>query len=78
MKKEHVMNDMATVKITPRDQQILDFLVQRCSNKEIARELRISPRTVKQHLRALFLRTGIASGRKRVLLAMAVLEKEQL
>ena len=72
------MRDIATVKITQRDQQVLDFLVQGCSNKQIAHELRISPRTVKQHLRTLFLRAGITSGRKRILLAMAVLEKEQL
>jgi len=72
------MRDIATVKITRRDQQVLDFLVQGCSNKEIARELRISPRTVKQHLRTLFLRAGISCGSKRVLLAMAVLQKEQL
>ena len=43
-----------------------------------AAELNISPRTVKQHLRTLFLRAGIKQGRKRVILATAIFEKEQL
>jgi DNA-binding NarL/FixJ family response regulator len=55
----------------------LKLLVQGCSNKEIAAELRISPRTVKQHRRTLFLRAGIKQGRKRVILATAIFEKEQ-
>jgi DNA-binding NarL/FixJ family response regulator len=46
------------IKITPRDRQVLRLLVQGCSNKEIAAQLDISPRTVKQHLRTLFLRAG--------------------
>jgi DNA-binding NarL/FixJ family response regulator len=66
------MNDLAQIKITPRDQQVLDLLVQGCSNKDIARNLNISPRTVKQHLRTLFLRAGIKDGRKRVRLATAL------
>jgi hypothetical protein len=33
---------------------------------------------VKQHLRTLFLRAGIKAGRKRVILATAVFEKEQM
>lgn len=66
------------VKITRRDHEVLKLLVQGCSNKEIAAELRISPRTVKQHLRTLFLRAGIKQGRKRVILATAVFEKEQM
>ncbi len=69
------MLDMDKVKITPRDQQVLDLLVQGCSNKEIAGQLSISPRTVKQHLRTLFLRAGIRGGRKRVRLATAAFEK---
>jgi DNA-binding NarL/FixJ family response regulator len=68
--------DMAEVKVTPRDQQVLNLLVQGCSNKEIAGQLKISPRTVKQHLRTLFLRAGIREGRKRVKLAIAMYSRE--
>ena len=63
------------IKVTPRDQQVLNLLVEGCSNKEIAGQLRISPRTVKQHLRTLFLRAGIREGRKRVKLAIAMYER---
>jgi DNA-binding NarL/FixJ family response regulator len=72
------MPSLDQIKITRRDQQVLDLLLQGCSNKEIASELAISPRTVKQHLRMLFLRAGIKQGRKRVILATAVFEKEQM
>lgn len=70
------MLDLEHMKITRRDQQVLKLLVEGCSNKEIAAELNISPRTVKQHLRTLFLRAGIRHGRKRVILATAIFEKE--
>jgi DNA-binding NarL/FixJ family response regulator len=72
------MINLNEIKITPRDGQVLRLLVQGCSNKEIAMQLRISPRTVKQHLRTLFLRAGIRDGRKRVKLATAMFEKEQM
>lgn len=71
------MIDLEAIKVTPRDAQVLNLLVQGCSNKEIAEQLHISPRTVKQHLRTLFLRAGITQGRKRVKLATAIFEKEQ-
>jgi DNA-binding NarL/FixJ family response regulator len=70
--------DIERMKVTPRDQQVLDLLVQGCSNKEIAGQLSISPRTVKQHLRTLFLRAGIRDGRKRVRLATAAFEKAEM
>lgn len=70
------MLDLAEVKITERDEEVLKLLVQGCTNKEIASELKISPRTVKQHLRTLFLRAGIKDGRKRVKLAIAMRNKE--
>jgi DNA-binding NarL/FixJ family response regulator len=71
------MTDLNEIKITPRDQEVLNLLIQGCSNKEIASQLQISPRTVKQHLRTLFLRAGITEGRKRVRLATAVLSREE-
>jgi DNA-binding NarL/FixJ family response regulator len=63
------MVELPNFKVTQRDGQILKLLLQGCSNKEIAVELNISPRTVKQHLRSLFQRAGIEGGRKRVKLA---------
>jgi DNA-binding NarL/FixJ family response regulator len=72
------MLNLSQVKITPRDEQVLMLLMQGCSNKEIAKQLGISPRTVKQHLRTLFLRAGIRDGRKRVKLATAMFSKEQI
>ena len=75
--EEQIVIDLDQVKVTPRDQQVLNLLVQGCSNKEIAGQLNISPRTVKQHLRTLFLRAGIREGRKRVKLAIAMFTKEE-
>ncbi len=76
---EHkTMINLNDIKITPRDHEVLHLLVQGCSNKEIASQLSISPRTVKQHLRTLFLRAGIKEGRKRVKLATAMFIKEQV
>jgi DNA-binding NarL/FixJ family response regulator len=72
-----MMVNLDEVKITQRDGEVLNLLVQGCSNREIAAELKISPRTVKQHLRTLFLRAGIRDGRKRVKLATAVFQKAQ-
>ena len=66
------MTNLDQVKVTPRDQQVLNLLAQGCSNEEIGDQLNISPRTVKQHLRTLFLRAGILDGRKRVKLARCV------
>lgn len=72
------MVNLDAIKITPRDEEVLRLLAQGCSNKEIALQLNISPRTVKQHLRTLFLRAGITDGRKRVKLATAMFAKEQM
>jgi DNA-binding NarL/FixJ family response regulator len=70
--------NLNSIKVTPRDQQVLNLLVQGCSNKEIAGQLSISPRTVKQHLRTLFLRAGIRDGRKRVKLAIAAFGNQEV
>jgi DNA-binding NarL/FixJ family response regulator len=70
-----ITTNLDQVKVTPREQQILSLLVQGCSNKEIASQLNISHRTVKQHLRMLFLRTGVSEGDKRVKLARYACEE---
>ena len=72
------MLSLNNIKITIRDEQVLQLLIQGCRNQEIATQLNISPRTVKQHLRTLFLRAGIRDGRKRVKLATAMFVKEQM
>jgi len=63
------MINLDPVTVTPREQQVLNLLVQGFSNREIGGEMSITPRTVKQHLRMLFLRAGIREGGKRVKLA---------
>jgi DNA-binding NarL/FixJ family response regulator len=70
------MINLGEVKVTPREQQVLNLLVHGCSNKEIGSQLNISLRTVKQHLRILFLRAGIREGAKRVKLARYTHEDE--
>jgi DNA-binding NarL/FixJ family response regulator len=70
------MTNCNQVRVTPRDQQVLNLLAKGCSNKEIGGELNISPGTVKQHLRMLCRRTGILDGRKRVKLARYFYEGE--
>jgi DNA-binding NarL/FixJ family response regulator len=70
------MTNLDHVKVSPREQQVLNLLVRGCSNKEIGGQLHISLRTVKQHLRMLFSRAGIREGGKRVKLARYAHENE--
>lgn len=63
---------MTDFKVSPRDQQVIDLLLLGYSNPEIAVELGISLRTVKEHLRLLAGKAGIqgAPGSQRVKLAL--------
>lgn len=56
----------ALVKITPRDGEVLGLLRLGYSNKQIGEELKMSDRTVKQHIRLMCLRAGIAGQRVRI------------
>jgi len=66
--KEH------TVRLGPREQQIVELLLQGCDNAEIATQLNMARRTVKAHFNRLFLRFGITGGIKRVKLDPTVSE----
>jgi len=67
------MLNLNHIKVTPRAMNW--FCSRSCRaavNNEIAAQLNISPGTVKQQLRTLFLPAGIREGRKRVKLATAM------
>ena len=69
------MNEQS-IRLGPREQQIVELLLQGCENAEIARELKMAPRTVKAHFNRLFLRFGISSGVKRVKLATLLYRRQ--
>ena len=65
-----------TVRLGPREQQIVELLLQGCDNAEIASELKMARRTVKAHFNRLFLRFGITGGIKRVKLATLLYRRQ--
>ncbi len=68
---------MDQIKLGPREQQIVDLLLQGCDNAEIAKELKMARRTVKAHFNRLFLRFHITDGIKRVKLATLLYRRFQ-
>jgi len=64
------------VRLGPREQQVVELLLQGCDNAEIASQLKMALRTVKMHFNRLFLRFGITSGIKRVKLATLLYRKQ--
>jgi DNA-binding NarL/FixJ family response regulator len=65
-----------TVRLGPREQQIVELLLQGCDNAEIASQLNMARRTVKAHFNRLFLRFGITGGIKRVKLATLLYRRQ--
>lgn len=65
-----------TVRLGPRERQIVDLLLQGADNAEIAAELKMARRTVKAHFNRLFLRFGITNGIKRVKLAILLYRRQ--
>jgi DNA-binding NarL/FixJ family response regulator len=65
-----------TYRLGPREQQIVELLLQGCDNAEIATELNMARRTVKAHFNRLFLRFGINGGIKRVKLATLLYRRQ--
>lgn len=64
------------VRLGPREQQVVELLLQGCDNAEIASQLKMARRTVKMHFNRLFLRFGITSGLKRVKLAILLYRRQ--
>jgi DNA-binding NarL/FixJ family response regulator len=64
------------VRLGPREQQIVELLLQGCDNAEIASQLNMARRTVKAHFNRLFLRFGITGGIKRVKLATLLYRRQ--
>ena len=48
-------------RLTPQEQQIVRFVAEGLTNKQVAAQLFLSPRTVDHHLRNVFLKLGISS-----------------
>ncbi len=50
----------AGVKVSRREQEVLDCVIQGCANKEIASKLNVAERTVKFHVSSLLAKFGVA------------------
>jgi DNA-binding NarL/FixJ family response regulator len=67
--KEQSVRPGPRERLRPREQQIVELLLQGCNNAEIAAQLKMARRTVKAHFNRLFRCFGITGGIKRVKLA---------
>jgi DNA-binding NarL/FixJ family response regulator len=65
-----------SVRLGPREEQVVELLLQGCDNAEIASQLKMARRTVKAHFNRLFLRFGITDGIKRVKLATLLYRRQ--
>src|ERR1700728_1862105 len=70
-----VMSEQS-VRLGPREKEIVELLLQGCDNAEIAKQLKMARRTVKAHFNRLFLRFGITDGIKRVKLATLLYRRQ--
>jgi DNA-binding NarL/FixJ family response regulator len=55
-----LVSDPASLGLTPREFEVLSWVVQGKCNKEIARQLGIEEQTVRNHLRPIFQKFGVA------------------
>jgi DNA-binding NarL/FixJ family response regulator len=68
---KRVQTEQPQSALTPREQQVLDRIARGLSNKEIAQKLRISEKTVKQHITRILAKIG---GRNRVEAALRAID----
>ncbi len=60
--------------LTPKEKQIFDLLIQNYSTKEIAHELGISDKTVRNHISNVLLKLGV-KGRAQAVVELIKLEE---
>src|SRR5580698_6320806 len=70
------MDETRPVRLGPREQEIINLLLQGCGNSEIAETIGMNRRTVKAHFNRLFVKFGIRGGIKRVKLATLLYRRQ--
>jgi DNA-binding NarL/FixJ family response regulator len=66
---------MSSAQLSPRERQIIQLVLAGCRNREVAKELGISEKTVKNHLSNIFDKLGVGD---RLEMALYVLDKKLL
>jgi DNA-binding NarL/FixJ family response regulator len=66
----------STLRLSPRERQIVDLLMLGAENAEIAKTLHITVSCVKHHFKHIFRKNGIVNGLKRVKLAVIAYREE--
>jgi DNA-binding NarL/FixJ family response regulator len=64
--------------LSPKEQEIVNLLLDGCDNGEISSQLRMARRTVKAHFNRMFVKFGIRDGIKRVKLATLMYRRQNL
>ena len=69
-------DELALGRLTPRERAVLDHVAEGRTNKAIARELSISPATVKAHVERLIAKLGVADRTQAAVLATRWRERQ--
>lgn len=69
-------DELALDRLTPRERAVLDLVAEGMTNKAIARELSISPATVKAHVERLIAKLGVADRTQAAVLATRSRERQ--
>ncbi len=71
MKKTAAVPERKTFGLTPRELEVVQCIVEGCSNKDIAKQFGISEETVKRHLSNTFDKTGVSTRLELALFAIS-------
>jgi two-component system nitrate/nitrite response regulator NarL len=71
MAKAAQVPERKTYGLTPRELEVVQCIVEGCSNKDVAKQFSISEETVKRHLSNIFDKTGVSTRLELALFAIA-------